>query len=101
MYICHACDNPACCNPSHLFLGTQFDNMQDMVKKGRINNRAGENNPKAKLSESDIFEIYRLYNSGMSAYRISKMYKVAGPTILGVVKGITWKHLWDKVTHVR
>jgi hypothetical protein len=36
-HVLHSCDNPPCCNPSHLFFGTQADNMQDAHRKGRLN----------------------------------------------------------------
>jgi len=39
LMILHTCDNPACCNPKHLFVGSQFDNMRDAAKKGRLSSR--------------------------------------------------------------
>lgn len=44
-YVLHRCDNPRCCNPQHLFLGTNQDNMDDMVRKGRSTRRYGKDNP--------------------------------------------------------
>lgn len=47
-FACHSCDNPRCVRPSHLFIGTNQDNMQDMVAKGRNPDRFGANNPNFK-----------------------------------------------------
>src|SRR5215468_2618108 len=40
--VLHSCDNPPCCNPKHLYIGTAFDNIQDMQRKGRQRYAAGE-----------------------------------------------------------
>src|SRR4051812_41374624 len=52
--VCHTCDNPRCVNPSHLFLGTSKDNVQDMVTKGRTNPEKGEDRHCAKLTEKEV-----------------------------------------------
>lgn len=62
--ILHKCDNPSCVNPNHLFIGTQKDNMLDMMKKGRKAKikLTGEINPKAVLTEKQVKEIRRKYS---------------------------------------
>lgn len=66
MEILHKCDNPSCCNPNHLFLGTQQDNVNDMFAKGRENivRHDDEHNPNCKLTNAQIVEIRRKYRPG-------------------------------------
>lgn len=52
--VCHKCDNPPCCRPSHLFSGTNIDNMKDCARKGR---KKGERHPNAKLTDRQVRKI--------------------------------------------
>ena len=63
--VLHSCDNPGCVNPNHLLLGTQQENMDDMVNKGRSLHRHGLANPNARISQEQIEHIKELRQSGM------------------------------------
>lgn len=93
LYVCHHCDNPSCVNPNHLFLGSQTDNMRDMVRKNRINDRRGELNPKSKLTNLDILKIRQLCGNGKTFVEVSKIYGVSDVTIGNIAKRETWKHI--------
>ena len=59
----HSCDHPWCCEPSHVYPGTNFENVLDMLRRGR--NPAGECHYKAKLSDATIAEIRARLRTGM------------------------------------
>jgi hypothetical protein len=89
MWVLHHCDNPPCVRPDHLFLGTQSDNMQDMIRKGRMSN--------SKLSESQVTEIRQQYGrrgkGGKSSIVLGREYGMSPSTIRQIVSRLTWKHI--------
>lgn len=95
MHICHTCDNPPCCNPAHLFLGTAKDNMQDKAAKGRAPGRDmhGLNNPRAKLTEKDVIAIREAAALGARHLDIANQYGVAKSHITGIVNRRHWSHV--------
>lgn len=94
MVVCHKCDNRQCVNPEHLFLGTQKDNMQDMIQKGRRNltSSPGEKNGSAKLTWEKVREIREKYKPTIyTARMLSEEYGVSIALIEKIVGGRLWK----------
>ncbi len=92
MCVCHTCDNPACCNPVHLFVGLPIDNVTDMQRKGRRASFAGARNGKAKLSKKLISEMRDLRNSGLFTYEeIGNMYGVQKSASSKAIRGVSWR----------
>lgn len=88
LYVCHRCDNPACCRPEHLFLGTHQDNVDDMVGKAR--NVYGTRHVRAKLTEDDV---ERILEDSRSARKIAEEYGVSRQLIDGIRSGQRWSHV--------
>jgi hypothetical protein len=92
--VLHKCDNPSCCNPHHLFLGTPKDNYDDMVIKGRDIYFSGEDVYLSKLKELQVLEIRNRYFEGnITQLDLAKEYNVKESTINDIMSGRTWKHV--------
>lgn len=88
LFVLHACDNPACCNPAHLFLGTKQDNTDAMRAKGRM--KVGAALPQAKLT---IRSVIAIRQSGLSRAALAEKYGVSKGTIYAVRTGRRWRHI--------
>jgi hypothetical protein len=81
--VCHLCDNPKCVNPDHLFLGSQDDNVKDMVMKGRVSK---------KLSYYDVKAIRMLYKqSFLTQKELANEFNVSAETVSGIVRRSSWR----------
>lgn len=94
MNVLHKCDVRSCVNPDHLFLGTQKDNVLDMIKKGRHKcvPKYGEDNPMSVLTKKLAIKIRKDFSTGRyKQIELSKKYKVSPMTISRLLRGISWK----------
>lgn len=92
--VCHSCDVPGCCNPAHLFLGTQQANVADTVAKGRQSRigcgRRGSAHPASKLTEDQVRTIRA---SDVSSEKLAPMFGVCASVIRQIRRGETWRHV--------
>lgn len=88
--VLHRCDNKQCVNPNHLFLGTQLDNIRDMMKKGRHTFPKGEDSTSAKLTLCDVTIIKQRAKNGEKLCVIAKDFPVDSSQISRIVAGKRW-----------
>ena len=92
--VCHSCDNRACVNPDHLFLGTHGDNALDRDEKGRNINYLGEAHGEAKLTNGQVLEIRSRYASGcVSQQQLANEFGMHRTMIGFIVRRQKWKHI--------
>jgi hypothetical protein len=89
LFACHKCDVRCCVNPEHLFIGTQSDNLNDMVQKGRDNPARGERSARARLTEAQAQAI-RLDPRRLRI--IAEEYGIHKSWIWAIKHGEGWKH---------
>lgn len=89
--VLHACDNPPCCNPSHLRVGTYLDNAKDRSERGRGSQLRGERVPTARLTADRVRAIREA--AGLeSQTAIARRFGIAQTTVSAIVTRKTWSH---------
>ncbi len=97
--VLHRCDNPACINPDHLFLGTMTDNIKDRDQKGRTARQKGEKHGGSKLVEKQVKEIRRKYIKGVdrnnrgNGTALAKEYGITRGMICCIIRRKNWRHI--------
>lgn len=91
MCVLHKCDNPPCCNPDHLFLGTDADNMADKVAKGR--QIRGDQVDRAVLTSGDVRVFRELLDEGLDKKYLCEFFNVKRQTLNDIIFGRTWTHI--------
>lgn len=93
LIVMHSCDNPPCCNPAHLLLGTQADNMRDKKERGRA--ARGERSHAAKVTEQIVADIRRRRAAGEPRLQVAAEYGISYTAVFSIERGRSWGHVAD------
>lgn len=121
LMVCHTCDNPPCCNPRHLYAGTDADNKADMVQRGRAASGErhvsklhpevlprggghwthrhpekrpfGESSSFSKLNAKQVLEIRALSKAGVQGVELARRFSIAKSNVSQILLRKTWPHL--------
>ncbi len=81
--VCHHCDNPSCVNPHHLFVGTQYDNIQDMLAKGR-GNKGKHPCPHTRVRKLTDDAVRSIRTDGRPAHIVAFEHGIAESTVYNI-----------------
>ncbi len=90
LQVLHHCDNCACVNPNHLWLGTHADNQADKAKKGR--STYGEFHPQRKLTEASVLAIRELADS-MKQIELARLFGISDAQVNRIIHRVHWARI--------
>jgi hypothetical protein len=90
-FLLHTCDNPSCCNPKHLWVGTHKENMEDKARKGRSPDFSGGKSPKCKITMVQAREARELRKAGVSARELAKKFEISLSSMKTLLRGNSYK----------
>ena len=91
LHVCHTCDNPPCCNPSHLFLGTNADNVRDRVEKNRT--VYGAKTKVNTISAEQAVAIRWLAQSNLTQVELGKLFGISAQQVGRIAHVQSWRHV--------
>jgi hypothetical protein len=97
----HRCDFPPCVNPEHLLAGTQIDNTNDSVRRGRANRAFGEQSGRAKIIEIDAVAIRQMAKEGITINTIRRGKAIGRNQVTSILKAKSWRHLGPPIEYAR